>query len=109
MTTFDDREKAFEKKFAHDEELRFRVESRRDKMLAQWAAPLLGLSGDGVDAYVRAVHRTELLDKGHDDVFHKLRSDFDENGVAISDREIRSRMHDLMAKAALEIETEARA
>src|SRR5262245_59265616 len=105
MPTFDDREKAFEKKFAHDQEHRFKAESRRNKMMAEWAATQLGLSGAEVEEYVRAVRRADLVEKGDDDVFRKIRQDFDEKGVAISDKELRARMTELLAEAVRQIES----
>ncbi len=106
MTTFDDREKAYERKFAHDQELRFYDESRRNKMLAEWAAPKLGLTGAAVEDYIKAVRKADLAQKGDDDVFAKLREDFDKKGVAIADAEIRKTMRDLLDQAVREIEGE---
>ncbi|MBN9277488.1 MAG: DUF1476 domain-containing protein, partial [Hyphomicrobium sp.] len=80
MTTFDEREKAFEKKFAHDQDLKFRAESRRNRMVAEWAATKLGLTGEAVDDYIKAVRKADLEEKGDDDVFRKLRKDFDAKG-----------------------------
>ena len=85
MTTFDERERSYEKKFAMDEELRFKAEARRNKLVGQWAATLLGLSGDAVDDYVKAVRRADLVEKGDEDVFRKIRKDFDDKGVLKSD------------------------
>ena len=104
MTTFDDREKAFEKKFAHDQDLKFRAESRRNKLLAEWAAGKLGISGPALQEYVKSVLRADLQEKGDEDVFRKLRKDFDEGGVTISDAEIRAQMGELLAKAVTDIE-----
>ena len=74
MTTFEEREKAFEKKFAHDQELKFKAEARRNKMLGEWAAGLLGITGEGVEDYVKAVVRADLAQKGDEDVFQKIRA-----------------------------------
>jgi hypothetical protein len=71
MTTFNDREKSFEKKFAMDEELKFKAESRRNRLLGQWAAGKLGLSGTAVDDYVKAVRKADLAQMGDDDVFRR--------------------------------------
>jgi hypothetical protein len=109
MTTFDEREKAFEKKFALDQELKFKAEQRRNKMLAEWAAGKLGISGKEIEAYVRAVRKADLAEKGDDDVFHKLKKDFEDKGVAVSDAELRKQMSELLAKAVREIEGEGRA
>jgi hypothetical protein len=104
MTTFDDREKAYEKKFALDQDLKFRAEARRNKMLAEWAAAKLGILGDALGDYVKAVRRADLEEKGDDDVFRKIRKDFDEKGVPIQDSEIRQAMSEFLAKAVTEIE-----
>ena len=104
MTTFDDREKAFERKFALDQELKFRAESRRNKALAEWAAGRLGLAGADLDEYVKAVRRADLAEKGDEDVFRKIRKDFDAKGVTVSDAELRKQMGDLLAQAVREIE-----
>lgn len=104
MTTFDDREKAFEKKFAHDQELKFKAESRRNKMLGEWAAGLLGLSGEEVEDYVKAVRKADLAEKGDEDVFRKIRSDFDAKGISVSDADIRAKMSEFLAEAVKQLE-----
>ncbi|HEX7075391.1 MAG TPA: DUF1476 domain-containing protein [Hyphomicrobiaceae bacterium] len=104
MTTFEDREKAFEKKFAHDQELKFKAEARRNKMLGEWAAGLLGMSGDEVEDYVKSVRRADLAEKGDEDVFLKLRGDFDAKGVSISDAELRAKMSEFLAEAVKQLE-----
>ena len=108
MTTFDDREQGFEKKFAHDQDLKFRAEARRNKLLAEWAASKLGISGEALPEYVKEVVRADLAEKGDEDVFRKIRKDFDDKGVAMSDTEIRTTMNDLLAKAVTEIEGSGR-
>jgi hypothetical protein len=104
MTTFDERERAFEKKFAMDEDLRFRSEARRNKLVAEWAAAKLGLTGAAVEDYVKAVRKADLVEKGHEDVFRKLRKDFDDKGIKVTDTEIRSKMSELLAEAVRQIE-----
>jgi hypothetical protein len=104
MTTFDDREQAFEKKFALDQDLKFRAEARRDKLLAEWAAAKLGIMGGALQDYVKAVLRADLQQKGEEDVFRKIRKDFDDSGVNVPDAEIRQVMGDFLAKAVSEIE-----
>ncbi len=104
MTSFDDREKAFEKKFAHDQELRFKAEARRNKMLGEWAAAQLGLSGDAVEDYVKAVRKADLAEKGDEDVFRKIRADFDAKGVSVSDADLRAKMSDFLATAVSQLE-----
>lgn len=75
MTTFDDRETAFENKFAHDEEMQFRAEARRNKLLGLWAAGLMGLSGDDAAAYAMTVVQADFEQAGHEDVVRKLATD----------------------------------
>jgi hypothetical protein len=104
MTTFDEREKGFEKKFALDQDLKFRAESRRNKMLAEWAAAKLGITGAALDDYIKAVRKADLAEKGDDDVLRKVKQDFAEKGVAISDAEIRQAMNEFLAKAVIDIE-----
>jgi hypothetical protein len=99
MTTFDKREEGFEKKFAHDEELRFKANARRNKLLGLWAAEKMGLSGPAADAYAKDLVVADFEEAGEDDVFRKLRKDFDSKGVAQSDQEIRKAMVDLMGQA----------
>jgi hypothetical protein len=103
MTTFDKREEGFEKQFAHDEELRFKANARRNKMLGLWAAQKLGLSGAEADEYAKAIVLADFEEPGEDDVFRKIRKDFDEKGITDSDHQIRRTMTELMAKAVLEI------
>jgi hypothetical protein len=109
MTSFDEREKAFEKKFAMDQELKFKAEARRNRLLGEWAAAKLGLSGAEVADYVKAVRKADLAEKGDEDVFRKVRKDFDGRGVAVSDAELRKTMQDFLAKAAAQIESEGKA
>jgi hypothetical protein len=103
MTTFDKREEGFEKKFALDEEQRFKATARRNKMLGQWAAAKLGLAGAEADAYAKTVVLADFEEQGDDDVFRKVRKDFDAKGVKVSDQEIRASMETLLAKAAEEV------
>ena len=105
MTTFDKREEGFEKKFAHDEELRFKASARRNKLLGLWAAEKLGISGDAANAYAKDVVMADFEEAGDDDVFRKIRKDLDAGGVAASDQDIRSAMAELMAKAVQQIKT----
>jgi hypothetical protein len=109
MTTFEDREKGFERKFAHDEELKFKATARRNKLLGLWAAGKLGLSGDEAQSYAREVVKAELAEPGEEDVFRKVRGDFDSKGVDQSDHQIRRMMGELMAEAVHQIETEGKA
>ncbi len=103
MTTFDDRKDKFEKKFVHDEALRFKATVRRNKLLGQWAAGVLGLSGAKAEDYVRAVIAADLKEKGDEDVFRKLRADFDAAGVDQSDHQIRRHLDEFMAEAVRQV------
>jgi hypothetical protein len=105
MTTFDDRERSFEKKFALDQELKFKSEQRRNKLLGEWAAGKLGLTGSAVEDYVKALRKADLASKGDEDVFQKIRQDFDAKQVAVSDQELRRAMTDFLATAVRQIET----
>jgi hypothetical protein len=98
-TTFDKREEGFEKKFAHDEELKFKAAARRNKLLGQWAAEKLGLSGAAAEAYAKDVVIADFQEVGDQDVFRKIRADFDAKKLAVSDEDIRRVMDELMAKA----------
>ena len=103
MTTFDKREEGFEKKFAHDEELRFKANARRNKLLGLWAAEKLGLTGPAADAYAKEVVVADFEEAGDDDVFRKVRKDFDAKAVPQSDQQIRKVMTDLMEQAVAQI------
>src|SRR5262249_23731398 len=103
MTTFDKREEGFEKKFAHDEELRFKATARRNKMLGLWAAGKLGMAGADAETYAKAVVMADLEEAGDNDVFRKIRKDFDAKGIAESDHQIRRTMDELFAKAIADI------
>lgn len=99
MTSMNDREKAFENKFAHDEDLKFRAMARRNKLLGLWAAEKLGKSGADADAYAKAVIRSDFEEPGDEDVFRKIRADFDAANIDQSDHQIRRTMDELMAQA----------
>ncbi|MEX0752910.1 MAG: DUF1476 domain-containing protein [Xanthobacteraceae bacterium] len=103
MTTFDKREEGFEKQFAHDEELRFKATARRNKLLGLWAAEKLGLTGAEADGYAKQVVMADFEESGEDDVFRKIRKDFDAKGVALADADIRRTMTELLARAVKEI------
>ena len=104
MTTFDDREKTYEKKFAHDQDLKFKAESRRNKLVAEWAGDLLGLTGTALEDYIKAVRRSDLAEKGDEDVIRKISSDFKAKGVAVADADIRKKLGELLAVAVQQIE-----
>ncbi len=101
MTTFDNREKAAESKFAHDAEIEFRAEARRNKLLGLWAAEQLGKSGAEAEAYAKSVIDADLHEAGDEDVFRKVRADLDPGKV--SDHVIRRQMEELRARAIAEI------
>lgn len=103
MTTFDKREEGFERKFALDEELQFKAAARRNKLLGLWAAEKLGLSGAEAEAYAKSVVMADFAEAGDDDVFRKIRGDFDSKSVAASDQQIRATMDELMAQAVQQI------
>jgi hypothetical protein len=103
MTTFDKRQDAFEKKFAHDEELKFKATARRNKLLGLWAAEKLGLSGAEADAYAKAVVAADFEEAGDEDVVRKVRGDFEAKNVAQSDHQIRRTMDELMETAIAQI------
>ncbi|WP_417680490.1 DUF1476 domain-containing protein [Roseibium sp.] len=106
MSTFDKREEGFESKFAHDEELRFKASARRNKLLGLWAAEALGLEGDKAQEYAKEVVRADFEEPGDEDVFRKIRADFDAANVDQSDHQIRRTMDELMHKAVEQIRTE---
>lgn len=99
MSGFDKREEGFEKKFAHDEELRFKAAARRNKLLGLWAAEKLGKTGAEAEAYAKQVIAADFEEAGDDDVFRKVQSDFAAGGVEQSEHQIRRTMDELMAKA----------
>ena len=103
MSSMEDREKGFERKFALDEEQKFRAVARRNKLLGLWAAEKLGKTGEAADAYAKEVVKSDFEEAGDDDVFRKVRGDFDAAGVAQSDHQIRRTMDELMATAAEQV------
>jgi hypothetical protein len=104
MSSFDKRKEGFESKFVRDEELRFKATARRNKLLGLWAAEKLGKADDAAQAYAREVIRADMQEAGHEDVFRKIRADFDSAGVAQSDHQIRRTMDELMAEAVAQVE-----
>jgi hypothetical protein len=104
MTTFDDRESAFENKYAHDEEMKFRAEARRNKLLGLWAAGLLGKTGDEASAYASSVVASDFEEAGDEDVFRKLSVDL---GALADEATIRAKMNELSAEAKAQLMNEA--
>ena len=99
MSSFDKREEGFERKFAHDEELRFKAGARRNKLLGLWAAEKLGKTGAEAEAYAKEVISADFQEAGDDDVLRKVQADFTAGGVDQSEHQIRRTMDDLMAQA----------
>jgi hypothetical protein len=104
MSTFNDREKGYESKFARDEELKFKATARRNKLLGLWVAEKLGKSGDAAEAYAKEVIKSDFEEPGDEDVFRKVRGDLDAGKVDISDHQIRREMDELMDEAVRQIE-----
>lgn len=104
MTTFDEREKSFEKKFAMDQDLKFKAEARRNKALAEWAGGLMGLKDAALEDYIKAVRKADFEEKGDDDVFRKVQGDLKAKGVSVTDADIRKKMGEFLAKGVAEIE-----
>ncbi len=107
MSGIDDRGKAYEDRFAHDEELKFRAMARRNKLLGLWAAEKLGKSGADAESYAREVIRADFDEPGDEDVFRKVRGDFDAAGVDQSDHQIRRTMEELKMTAMEQIMKES--
>ena len=107
MSSFDKRQEGFERKFAHDEEMKFKAEARRNKLLGLWAAELMGLSGDDAAAYAKEVVKADFEEPGDEDVFRKVRQDFDAKGVDQSDHQLRRTMDELMQTAIDQLQNEA--
>lgn len=106
MTTFDDRKDGFEKKFAHNEALRFKAEARRNKLLGLWAANLMGLDGEKAQAYAKEVLKADFEEAGHEDVFRKVKGDLESAGAGQSDHQIRTRMDEFMTEAMRQLRDE---
>ncbi|MCK4861768.1 MAG: DUF1476 domain-containing protein [Rhodobacteraceae bacterium] len=101
MTTFNDRENAFENKYAHDEETKFKIAARANKLLGLWAADLLGKTGDDAAAYALEVIKADFEEAGHEDVVRKVVADFKGD---MSDDEIRAKLNELTSTAVEQIE-----
>ena len=97
MNTFDEREKSFEKKFAHDEELQFKVSARRNKYIGQWASKILGYNADQEKEYIQSVIKADFAEAGDEDVFRKIKQDL--KNYNINEEEIRKKMDELNEKA----------
>lgn len=97
--SFNDREKAFESKFSHDQETEFKINARRNKLLGLWAADKLGLSEDDAEAYAKDVVKADFEEVGHDDVIRKVMADFAEKGIEISKHLVETELQKLTAVA----------
>ena len=95
MSTFEDREQAFEGKFQHDQEIQFKIASRRARLIGLWAAERLGITGDKADAYARELISADLDEPGHADILRKLLEDFKNKGVDVSEHRINKEMERL--------------
>ena len=103
MTTFDKREEGFEKKFALDEEQKFKAEARRNRLLGLWVAGKLGLTGEAAGTYAKDVIAAEFQGAGDADVIRKVMGDLKAKGVAVTDEQLRTKMLELTAQAAAEV------
>ncbi len=103
MTSMKDRQDGFERKFAHDEETRFKATARRNKLLGLWVAGEIGKTGDAAEAYAREVVKSDFEEAGDEDVFRKVRADLEAAGSTHSEHQIRRRMDELMAEAIQQI------
>jgi hypothetical protein len=105
MSNFDKREEGFEKKYALDEEQKFKAEARRNKLLGLWVADKLGMSGDEANAYAREVVAADFEEAGDGDVVRKVMGDLKAKGIAMSEPELRARMDELMALAIMQVKS----
>ena len=104
MSTFEDREKGFERKFAHDQEMQFKAIARRNRLLGLWAAGRMGITDpDEARAYAQAVVRADFAEKGDEDVFRKIWTDLQAKNAAITEQELRDQMAGLLAEAKTQI------
>ena len=104
MTTFNDREKGFESKFAHDEEMQFKAAARRNKLLGLWAASLLGKTGEEAQAYAMEVVKADFAEAGEEDLFHKVSHDLDHRA---DEETIRAKMAEFLALAKSQLMSES--
>jgi len=106
MTTFNDREKAFEDKYKHDQELQFKVEVRRNKLLGLWVAEMLGLSGADAEAYAKEVVAADFEEPGDADLIRKIQGDTQSKNIDLSEHRLRKKMDELVAVAKEQIMSE---
>ena len=106
MAGFDDRENTFERKFAHDEETKFKINARRNRLLGLWAAEQMGLSGESAEAYAKQVVRADFDEPGEEDVFRKVWADLQEKKVDVSEHRVRRHMAELLETARQQVTSE---
>ncbi len=106
MSTFDERERGYEAKFAHDETLRFKATARRNKLVGLWAAELMGITGDEADAYAKEVIKADFEEAGDDDVVRKVLGDLNAKGVDKTEADIRAALDEKMAVAVEQVSKE---
>ena len=106
MTTFSDREKAFEDKYKHDQELQFKVEVRRNKLLGLWVAEMMGLEGADAEAYAKEVVASDFEEPGDADVVRKVLGDLEAKGQEMTEHRLRKRMDELLLEAKQQVMTE---
>ena len=97
MNSFEDRKKSFEKKFAHDQELQFKVSARRNKYIGEWASKILGYNDEKIKEYIQSVIKADFAEAGDEDVFRKVKQDLKDHNI--SDDDIRKKMDELNEKA----------
>lgn len=107
MSTLDDREKGFERKFAHDAEMQFKAEARRNKLLGLWAAEKMGVTGDAANAYAKEVIASDFEEAGDEDVYRKVSGDFASKGADVSESELRAKMAELLSVAKAQLMDES--
>lgn len=106
MTTFDDREKQFEAKFHHDQELQFKVIARRNRLMGEWAGGMTGLDGDALKDYAKEVVQSDFDKPGDEDVFEKVKADLTAKAANVSDDQLRKQMGDLLTEAKRQVMAE---
>ena len=99
MNKFDEREKSFEKKYAKDEELKFKIEARSNKYLGEWASSLLGKNEEDKKNYIQEIIRSDLEEAGQEDVFRKIKKDFQAASISVEEKEIRDQMEKAFLRA----------
>ena len=99
MNTFDDRKKTFEKKFANEQELQFKVDARRNKYLGEWAGKILGKKENEIIEYIQEIIKSDFEEPGHEDVLRKIKKDFSSASINIEDSEIREEIERALSRA----------